>query len=209
MQFLTIVKRGFFIPLLFLLITSNLFSKNDINNFILSNKSNLLNQKLIKKINEMGLELNSKTGIYVFLSIQESLNGITIQNFEKNLSKDLPKPFVLMIFSKLDKKIDIISSESIKNKFDKEVILDDYAIPLIVMKAKSGVDINSPYRAGIFNGYAEIIDEIAQSEKVELKSSIGNESKTSTDFLRYFIEITTLIVVIILIFQYINRKKNG
>jgi len=209
LQLLIVLKKGFFLPFLLLFITSNIFAENKLNGFVISNEDNILNERAIKKINEMGTELNSKTGINVFISIHKSLNGSTIKDFEYKISKGLVKPFVLFTFAKADKQIDIICSESVKDKFDKETVLDDYAIPLIVMKPKRGTNPDAPYAAGLFNGYAEIIDEIAKSKEVEIKSTIGSESKNSTDILRYFIEITTFLVVIVLIYQYVNRKKNG
>ncbi len=196
-------KMGLIAPILVIFLSSNLFA-----NFIISS-SEILPKKTTDKINQMGKELKEKTGISVYLVIIKDLNGSNIVEYEKNISKNLSKPFVLLSFAPKDKKIDIISSDKLKDKFDKEQILSPWPwsgsiLPLLVSHSKNE---KAKIEAALLNGYADIVEQLANSYGVKLKSGIGNQNRIVFDILK--IIIYGIIGFIFFKLIYRRFKKDG
>ncbi|WP_281951561.1 TPM domain-containing protein [Nitrosophilus kaiyonis] len=198
-----IKNRGLIAPifLFFIFITSLNAS------FVIKN-DNILPEKTVNKIEELGNELFKKTGVSVYLAAIHSLNGKTIKEYEENLSKNLNKPFILLTISINDKKIDIINSKELNNKFDKEQVLSPYPwsgtiLPLLTAKSKNP---KANIEAALLNGYADIVEQVANSYNVKLKSAIGSQNKIVYEILKILFYGIILLVLAKYMYGRIKRK---
>jgi len=191
------------------------------------------NPKLTQDVETMGKELHDKTGIALRLVVIKELDqNQTIVDYEKSLIKNFNEPTILLTFSEMNQKVDILARpESLYKYFDKKQVLsptatglqaffmavffsgsfDDFKenmsnyggtiIPILAEKAK-GEDIINKYSVALFNGYADIAEQVASSKKVKLKSAIGNSN-------RYTIEILKILFysfILYVIYRYIKIK---
>jgi len=195
-------KLGFFAPLFFALFVNNLFAS-----FVIGNSS-YLPEKTIEKIEQMGTELHKKSGVFVYLAIIEDLNGSTIAEIENKISYSLKKPFILLSIAINDKKIDIINSKELNNRFNKEQILSPWPwsgsiLPLLTAKTK---DFKANVEAALLNGYADIVEQVAKSYGVELESAIGSQNRVVFFFLKIIFYGIILLIIIKIIYG--RFKKN-
>ncbi|NPA63723.1 MAG: TPM domain-containing protein [Epsilonproteobacteria bacterium] len=166
-------------------------------NFIIKNEE-ILPQKTVQKINEIGNELAQKSGVRLYLAAVKKMPTKKIIDFEKRLAKGLEPPFVLLAIATEDQKVDIYSSKETSKLFDKEEILSPLPwkgsiIPLLTSHSK---DQHAAVEAALLNGYAEIAEQIASSKGVSLKSAIGNTNRNIYYWLRIlFYSIIALIFV--------------
>ncbi len=190
----------------FILLASLLFTPLLLNaKYVIENQS-ILEEKTIKKIEEMASELHQKTKVNVYLSALSSLNGKKMIEYELETAKSLSKPYILLAFSLNDKKVDIISSESLKDKFNKEEVLSPYPwegsiIPLLAFKAKQG-----QYEAGLLNGFADIVDRVASSYNVKLESSIGSANRFTIGIIRFIFYFIIVVSLLYLLYMKIFKK---
>ena len=150
-------------------------------NFVINNDE-ILSQKVSVKLNEIGSELYTKSGINLVVGVYKD-GELEALFKEQNLSS--PYAFLLLIKDK--KKVEIFADSNTSKLFNKEQILSvnpesGTIIPILV--SKNGKDI---YNAAILNGYADIAEQIASSLNLQLESSVGNSNKTTLNFLRFFI----------------------
>ena len=195
----------------------------------------LFNPKLTEDVEKMGKELHDKTGIALRLVvIKEFDQNQTIVDYEKNLIKSFNEPTILLTFSELNQKVDILSRpESLYKYFDKQQVLsptatqlqalfmalffsgsfDDFKnnianyggtiIPILAEKTK-GEDTVNKYGTALFNGYADIAEQVAASKNVTLVNAVGNSN-------RYTIEIFKVgfySFILYGLYVYIKRKFN-
>jgi hypothetical protein len=163
--------------------------------------------------------------------------NMTTVDFEKSLVSELHEPFVVLTFVELQKKVDILARpQSLYKDFDKKQILspsatfigavvsaamfgrswDDFKeifgnyggtiLPVLAEKAK-GNDITKKYSVAMYNGYADIADQIAESRGVKLSSSAGNGGKIFLDLLRMLFYGIILYALIIYIRNKIRKRK--
>ncbi|MBU0633054.1 3-dehydroquinate dehydratase [bacterium] len=191
------------------------------------------NTKLAQDVETMGKELHEKTGIALRLVVIKELdNNQTIVDYEKNLVQNFNEPTILLTFSEMNQKVDILARpESLYKYFDRKQVLsptatglqaffmavffsssyDDFKenatnyggtiIPILAEKAK-GEDIINKYSVALFNGYADIAEQVASSKNVKLDSAIGNSN-------RYTIEILKILFysfILYVIYKYIKIK---
>ena len=192
----------------------------------------------------MGKELFEKTGIALRLVILKELDhNQTIVQYEKELIHTFNEPTILLTFSEMDKKVDILARpESLYKHFDKKQVLSPTAseiqafflavyfsktweefkdnafnyggtiIPILAEKAK-GEDIMKKYSVALFNGYADIAEQVAKSKNVKLDSAIGNSNKYLVDTMKFIFYAMVLYGVVmytrkrILLKKYKNEKK--
>lgn len=208
----THIIKGVLLASLFLI--SNLYGKE----FIL-NSSDLIDQRAYEKINSIGNEVRTKIGINIYLDVKGD-NGIDpdmplktriIQMKQKENEliykvKDLnnTKPFVVLTIALDQQYANILMSDDVKDKIDRDSILDDYVIPLLAAKDKN--TLKSKVSAASLNGYAQIADEIAQKNQTTLSSSIGSEGKTASSIWKVFM-YTLVLSGIALYFLVILREK--
>ena len=173
--------------------------------YILKNEAVILPKAMIK-IDEVGNELKEKTSINLFLIAKSTINNQKITEFEKNIASTLIKPYILISFAKKEQKVDIItSSKKLDNIIDKDEILDDYIIPILVSYDKNSEISKSS--ASLLNGYIEIADRIAEDYNIELKSSIGSSNKIFSDVKRYIFYPILLIGLFLYLYSVYWRKK--
>lgn len=219
MLILSTLKRGFLAPSFFILILlQNSLFANFQNPFILKG-SDIINQKANFKMLEIGLEVKAKTqtSIYVYavksfgldpkLTFKQKKEAI--HNIKQKIIQDnnLTKSYAMIIYADKDKYVTIINSKNLDGKIDGDDILDGYIIPLV-----ASFDKNSKLAkitAGLFNGYAEVADEVANAYNVKLETNISSDNKTISDIWRpmmYFMVITGIIAYFIAIRRH---KKMG
>ena len=209
-----------------LLITVNLASFADDNisstpiqtktssKFILSG-SKMIDPRAIAKIDEMGSELLSKTGVSVYIYATEQYSTKKFENtkskmefiksYEQNITKDLKNPFVLLSVSLEDTHINLLMSPKLKDSIDKDEILDKYIIPLLASKDKNSM--YSKVSAAMFNGYAAITDAVAKSKGIKLKSSVGSEGTVASTIWRVFMYTVIVIGLILYTIAVLKSKK--
>ncbi len=164
----------------------------------------IFNPAFNAEVNKLGSELYEKTGISLRLVMLKELPpGSSIVKYEQELMKNFSSPTILLTFSEMDAKVDILAyPASLYEYFDKEQVLSpisspvqafviallnlDFSdmtsggtiLPLIASKSKKG-EILGKYSASMFNGYADIAEQIADSKKVVLENAVGNANQTS------------------------------
>lgn len=172
-----------------------------------------------EQVEPMGQELSTKSGVNVYMSLTKALeNNQSIIEYQQALIKELEEPAVLLSFVEQDKQIQIYAADkSLYELFDKEQIMDPLAIwPFFngaiipILGAKStGVPEHEKYAVAMFNGYAEICEQIAASKDVTLDTAIGNTNKNIYKFLISLVFIISFITVIKLANDYRKRRKDG
>jgi len=213
--------------LIFILLTSVLHANYLYKDEITANK------KFKEDVEILGKELYDKTGIAVRLIMLKKLpKGMSIVEYEKKVASNFDEPTVLLTFSELDQKVDILAKpHSLYQYFDKKQILSpvasyvqslfmalffshswkefketlsDYGgtiIPILAQKSKKGEEAQK-YATAMFNGYADIIGQIAESKGVKLEHAVGNTNQNAI----LFIKILFYGFILYAIILYLKRK---
>lgn len=174
--------------------------------YILVN-DNIVSDKVSQKIESMGTELFEKTSVNVYLVALETLNNERIIAYEQNLSQALKSPYVLLTLAKSEEQVDIVFSKDLEKKLDKEAILSPFPwsgtiVPLLSVKKD-----HDKYNAAMLNGYADIVERIADSYNVTLESAIGSTNKNIIFYFKMAIYAFLLSVLVRYIYKKV-RKKN-
>ena len=191
------------------------------------------NPSFNNEIEKLGEELFTKTGISLRLvMIRELPANQSIVDYEKSLIQDFSEPTILLTFSELDSKVDILANDtSLYKYFNKKQVLSPVTsavqaftmalfysdsfesfkeiasnyggtiIPLLAGKAKKGNQVGK-YSGSMFNGYADIAEQIANSKNIELDNAIGNANQIS------ILVVKTLFygIILISVIFYIKKK---
>jgi len=168
----------------------------------------VLEEKTAQKIEEMGSELFTKTGVKVIL-IAKQRGEENILAYEQNFAKNLTPPYALLTLFKAEQKVDVYASSGLEKEFDREGLLSPLPwkgtiIPLLTSK-KNEVSV-SP---ALLNGYAELVEEIAQYRNIELESSIGNANRTTINLVRLLIYGFMVVVVVLIIYKRIKSRAKS
>lgn len=207
------IKKGMLLASLFLITNLNG------NEFIL-NTGGLIDQRAYEKINTIGNEVKEKIGVHIYLDVKGD-NGINpelplkdrieLMKQKENelilkIKEDLngTKSFVVLTIALDQKYAKIFMSQELENIVDKNVVLDEYVIPLLAAKDKN--TLNSKVSAATLNGYAEIGDILAKNKGIELVSSIGSQGKVTSTIWKVFM-YTLVLGGIILYFLVVLREK--
>ena len=187
----------------------------------------IFNPKFNHSVEELGSELYEKTGISLkLLMLKELPRDTDIVSYEKELIQTFNEPTILLTFSEMDSQVDILASDtSLYKYFDKKQILSpvsspvqafvialmnmDFSdmtsggtiLPLLAQKAKKG-ELLGKYSGSMFNGYADIAEQIADSKGVELEHAVGNANQKSIFALKILFYGTILIAI----YMYIKRQ---
>lgn len=193
----------------------------------------IFNPAFNAEVEKLGFELHQKTGISLRLVMLKELpNKMNIVEYEKELMKDFNSSTILLTFSEMDSKVDILANEpSLYEYFDKKQILSPVAspvqaftmalfysdgfdsfkeiagsyggtiIPLLAQKAKEG-EVLGKYSGSMFNGYADIAEQVAASKGVVLENAVGNANQTSI----LLVKVLFYGFILYGIFMYIKRK---
>ncbi len=172
----------------------------------------VISKKATPKIEEMGKELYEKTGVKVYLIANQTLDGQKIKDYEREISKNFKSPFILLCFSMQDQQVDIFSSDNVKDRFDKEGILSPFTgsiIPILVTKFKKDAkNENDKYTVALFNGYADIVEQVAESFDVKLDSGIGNTNRDIYRFIKLIFYGTIIFFILYYFYFKLKGKKN-
>ncbi|MFA5455256.1 MAG: 3-dehydroquinate dehydratase [Sulfurimonas sp.] len=187
----------------------------------------IFNPAFNAEVEKLGSELYQKTGISLRLVMLKELpNDMNIVEYEKELMKDFNSSTVLLTFSEMDSKVDILANPpSLYEYFDKKQVLSPISspvqafviallnmnfsdmssggtiIPLLAQKAKAG-EVLGKYSGSMFNGYADIAEQIAQSKGVVLENAVGNANQNSI----FVVKVLFYGFILYAIFMYIKRK---
>lgn len=166
----------------------------------------ILEEKTAQKIEEMGSELFAKSGVKVILIAKKSGEGENILTYEQNFAKNLTAPYALLTLFQDDQKVDVYHSAGLEKEFDRESLLSPLPwkgtiIPLLTSKKKE-VSVGP----ALLNGYAELVEEIAQYRKIELESAIGSANKTTINLVRILLYSFMAFVVVFIIYKRIKYR---
>lgn len=172
-----------------------------------------------KQIEPMGAELSAKTGVNLYMSlVKDTDNNQSIIAYQQALIKTLKEPAVLFSFVENSKQVQIYAEDkSLYKLFDRDQIMDPLAIwpffngrviPIIGAKAPKEVDPKDKYAVAMYNGYAEISEQIAESKGVVLSTAIGDTNKTIYKYIISGLFFVSLITVLKLARDG-YRKKRG
>ena len=193
----------------------------------------IFNPSFNEDVEILGKELYEKTGISLRLVMIRKLpDGDTIVDYEKDMMKNFSKPTILLTFSELDTKVDILANDiSLYKYFNKKQVLSPVAssvqafvmalfysdsfesfkdiadnsggtiIPLLAGKAKKE-ELSGKYSGSMFNGYADIAEQIAKSKGVVLENAVGNANQISI----LVVKIIFYGIILISLFFYIKKK---
>jgi hypothetical protein len=197
------------------------------------------NPKLSQDIEKMGEELHKKTGIAVRLvAIRELDNNQSIVDYEKNLISTFKEPTILLTFSELNEKVDILSRpESLYKCFDKKQVLSPTATQLqalfmaiffsgnfqdfkenisnyggsiipILAEKTKGDDTINKYGVALFNGYVDIAEQVAASKNVTLDTAVGNSNRYTIEILKLAFYSFIVYGLYVYFKRRISNKKN-
>ena len=174
----------------------------------------IINEKTLKKLEEMGNELFKKTGVSIVIVAKNHLTQDEFLSIKNRYLKSLKPPYVLWIFSKKYMDRDnlginkMFSSPDMKEKFDEDSLFSPWGGTFTkVLTLRSKTDTTS---AAFLNGFADLTDMIAESYGITLDSSIGSETKTVVNIFRIIFYASILYFLIRYIkIKYIKREKSG
>lgn len=161
----------------------------------------------------------------------------SIADFEKQLAIELKEPAVVMTFVELQQKVDILARPvALYEDFNKGQVLSPSAtfigsvvsavmfarsfdeakelisnrggtvLPILAEKTKGGETVQK-YSVAMFNGYADVAEQIAEHKGVTLSSSAGSGSKNFIDILRVIFYGIILWAIFIYVRGRFFRKK--
>jgi hypothetical protein len=168
------------------------------------------NPNFTAQVEKVGNELYAKTGIALrLLMIRELPTDMNVVEYQTEVLKDFSEPTILLTFSQLNSKVDILASDaSLYEYFDKKQVLSPVAsqVQAIIMAAMysngwehfkymandyGGTILPlisgkvkpeqqlGQYSGSMFNGYVDIAEQIAASKGVVLENAAGDANKNS------------------------------
>lgn len=183
------------------------------------------------------LKAKTGVSLYLVM-VRDLEENQTIAEFEKKLAGELDEPAVIMTFIELKQKVDILARPvSLYEHFNKQQVLSPNAtfigavvsavmfarsydeakelivnrggtiLPILAERAK-GDDIVSKYSVAMYNGYADVAEQIAAYKGVSLSSSAGSGSKNFINILRVIFYGIILYAIILYIRGKYFRKKD-
>ena len=199
-------KRAFS-PFFLLILFTPLFASEQIK-FILANDG-IMPPKEVQKIEQMGSELYEKTHVPVFVAAVADLNASKPAKF-LDAVRQAHKTYILLYFSVKPTAVNIFASEDAKKLIDIDQILSPLpwrgTIKPVMSPAFSKSE-SVKYEVALFNGYADIVDQVAASKGVNLTTSVGSGSKTSFQIVRTI--FYAILAFVILQFIMAKRGKRG
>lgn len=182
-------------------------------------KNDLLKLEAVKIIDDIGAELQEKTGVhaYVIATNEHFPEKFNLVEYSKQYEANLSKPYVLYIFAPyatITKKLEargrvgiIPSSDAVRNMYDYDDVRDA-GINIIAVK-DSNTD-EDKFNIGVLQAYSTLADNIAQSKGATLEKTIPDDMGTMVMILRVLIYSGTAILFWIFILRpYWSRRRDG
>jgi len=191
---------------------------------LLLNATHILRDDLLKLeaaqlINEMGEELQTKTGVhaYVIATNEHFPERYNLVEYSKQYEANISKPYVLFIFapyatitkkSEARGRVGIIpSSDSVKSLYNYDEVRDA-GINIIAIKDSNTEE--DKFNIGVLQAYSELADGIASSKGIKLEKTIPDEMGVMVTILRVLVYTGTLILLWIFVFRSLwMRMRNG
>ena len=170
------------------------------------------------------LKAKTGVSLYLVM-VRDVEGNQSISDYEKRISAETNDSVVILTFVELQKQVDILARPaSLYKDFDKAQILSPNAtfvgaivssimfarsideakellsnsggtiLPILGERAKDE-DIVKKYSVGMFNGYADLAEQIAGSRGITLSSSAGTANQTFIDIIRVIFYGTLLIAL--------------
>lgn len=184
--------------MLLLFFVASLFAKPEIHN------DSVLIDTAVSKIYDISSELHEKTGVNIYIYAKKTLDGKSIVDFENTLLGVMQKPYALLVFAESEQKVDIVLSEELQKRVDKNEILNNFIIPILV--TKDDQPVNSRYSAALLNGTSELCERLAASYNVTLVSGLGNESRNVINIIRAVFYSIIGFSLLIVFYRFLKRK---
>lgn len=190
------------------------------------------NDNFVHEIDIIGQELRDKTGVSLYVAaLQKPDANATDEATQEALLEALPDNSILIAFIESTKSVDVICKpKSLYKDFNKDQVLSPFAtftnalymallygtweekkfimknyggsiIPILAQKTKGG-DTVKKYTVALFNGYADISEQVAASQDVVLDNAVGNSNIITRDILR----ITFYGVILIALSYYVYSR---
>ncbi len=182
-------------------------------------KDDILKIEASQRINEMGDELFSKTGIngYVIATNEHFPVGFNLVEYSKKYEAQMSKPYVLFIFAPQARITDqtetkgrvglIPSSDDLRSLYDYDDVRD---AAVDIVSTKDSNSDEDKHNIGVLQAFSELAEGIAQSKGVKLTKTIPNETRYMVWGLSVFVYIGSLLVLwIFAIRPLYMRIKNG
>lgn len=182
-------------------------------------RNDLLKLEAVQLINEMGEELQAKTGInaYVIATNEHFPERYNLVEYSKQYEAKLSKPYVLFIFapyatitkkSETRGRVGIIpSSDNVRSFYDYDDVRDA-GIEIVAIKDSNTQE--DKFNIGVLQAYSVLADNIATSKGVKLEKTIPDEMGLMLTVLRVFVYTGTLILLWIFVFRSLwIRMRNG
>ncbi len=195
-----------------LFIISLFLSTALISDFILKDELGL-RKEFHDEVEKIATELFQKTSIEMFMLILHTTNGENITKIAKEELAKHSDQSLILAFTEVEKKVDIVATSSVLKLFDKEQVLSPFPwkgtiLPILGERIKK--DPREKYSVALFNGFADIAEQIANSKKVVLESAVGNANKFVLNIVRaIFYFIITLALGYMIFKKFFKKGENN
>ena len=186
-------------------------------------RNDLLKLQAAKLINEMGDELEAKTGVhaYVIATNEHFPERFNLVTYSKKYEGSMSKPYVVLVFAPFATiteksgergRIGIIpSSKDVREMYNRSDVVDA-GVDIVAMKDSNKFE--DKVNIGVVQAYSELADQIAASKGVKLTKTIPNEMKPMVTVLKVIIYTGSLILLWIFILRPLYtriraRTENG
>ncbi len=194
--------------LFYILFPISLFSSYE------SDVRSILQEKTALKLEEMGSELFTKTGVSTVIIAKDHLTQEEFLDIKNSYLKKLKSPYVLWIFSKtyMDKKEyginKFFKSSDLDDAFDEDSIFSPFSGTFTkVLTTHSKGDMTS---AAFLNGYGDLVDMLSKSYGVTIESGIGNDNRNVINIARVIFYGSLFFFIIWYIkIRFLDRRKIG
>jgi len=198
-------KNGIIGVLIFYIFQTNLSAT-----FVLKDELRI-HPEFQNEIDVLGSELLEKTGVSAYVLILKTTDGESLTKIGSEELAKLPENSLILTFTELERKVDIVASESIFKLFDKDQVLSPLPwsgtiLPILGEKIKQ--DPRNKYSVALFNGYADIVEQIAETKGVFLENSIGNANKVVINTIRAIFYGVIVIALGYIVYRKFFQKKD-
>jgi len=182
-------------------------------------KNDLLKLEAVQLIEDMGQELQEKTGLhaYVIATNEHFPERFNLVEYSKQYEANLSRPYVLYIFapyatitkkSEARGRVGIIpSSDAVRDMYDYDDVRDA-GINIVAIK-DSNTD-EDKFNIGVLQAYSVLADNIAEAKGIKLTKTIPDEMGTMVMILRVLVYSGTAILLWIFILRpFWMRRKNA
>ena len=172
---------------------------------ILENQQQIT-QEAADFIQALSKEIYQKTSVHLHLVAIKNLGNMTLEEWKSSYQMYLKEPYVVLFFSKKEKKIDIITTQDTHEMFDKKEVYWDYIVPLIPRSDKELTPENISIL--LVNGFVDIADRIASFYGIELEHGFTKINKGGERFSRIILYTMLFILLLLFAFASLKSKKN-